>query len=229
MFISLTITKATNAHMSTYYVEALSTFNEPCSVTIYKRQFDNPRQETLCSWLTVWRIPPPHPHHHSCWKPSNKVYTLIEIGGTFRCEAKSTLSWKKSWQNSGAMLLGIDDDVAALTWCAKPITTWDPATILTPQFDHSPLGLPTPKNEKMVPVTGFSLNCSNLAGSKTPLESKHDYRSRYFTDKPLRDTMQFLSDTVRADYCLQRRVRVNKTETKCFQFVFTWFNKLFLK
>ena len=52
-----------NAHMSTYYVEAPSTFNELLLSDYLEHQFDDPRQKALCPSSPLDRYLLPQLHH----------------------------------------------------------------------------------------------------------------------------------------------------------------------
>ena len=183
-----------NAHMSTYYVEAPSTFNELLLSDYLERQFDNPRQKRFA---LAHRLTDTYFHnfitHLLEAAFQRKVYTLIEEGGTFGA-SKLNAIMKEVLTEFWGDAVEIDDD-AALTWMRQA---------------HYYMGLYSyPYSAGLVISTAGYLHLKNdengardwlellkSGGSKTPLESAMIIGADISTDKPLRDTIQFLSDTV---------------------------------
>ena len=183
-----------NAHMSTYYVEAPSTFNELLLSDYLERQFDNPRQKRFA---LAHRLTDTYFHNfithllESAFQ--RKVYTLIEDGGTFGASKLNAIMKEvltKFWGDA----VEIDDD-AALTWMRQAhyymglysYTYSAGLVISTAGYLHL-------KNDENGARDWLELLKSG--GSKTPLESAMIIGADISTDKPLRDTIQFLSDTV---------------------------------
>ena len=104
-----------NAHMSTYYVEAPSTFNELLLSDYLEQQSDDPRQKrfTLAHRLT-------DTYFHNFITHllevafQRKVYTLIEEGETFGASRLNSIMQEVLTDFWGDAI-EIDDD-AALTW-----------------------------------------------------------------------------------------------------------------
>ena len=183
-----------NAHMSTYYVEAPSTFNELLLSDYLERQFDNPRQKRFA---LAHRLTDTYFHtfitHLLEAAFQRKVYTLIEEGGTFGA-SKLNAIMKEVLTNFWGDAVEIDDD-AALTWMRQAhyymglysYTYSAGLVISTAGYLHL-------KNDENGARDWLELLKSG--GSKTPLESAMIIGADISTDKPLRDTIQFLSDTV---------------------------------
>ena len=183
-----------NAHMSTYYVEAPSTFNELLLSDYLKRQFDNPRQKRFA---LAHRLTDTYFHnfitHLLEAAFQRKVYTLIEEGGTFGA-SKLNAIMKEVLTDFWGDAVEIDDD-AALTWMRQAhyymglysYTYSAGLVISTAGYLHL-------KNDENGARDWLELLKSG--GSKTPLESAMIIGADISTDKPLRDTIQFLSDTV---------------------------------
>ena len=183
-----------NAHMSTYYVEAPSTFNELLLSDYLERQFDNPRQKRFA---LAHRLTDTYFHnfitHLLEAAFQREVYTLIEEGGTFGA-SKLNAIMKEVLTDFWGDAVEIDDD-AALTWMRQAhyymglysYTYSAGLVISTAGYLHL-------KNDE----NGASdwLELLKSGGSKTPLESAMTIGADISTDKPLRDTIQFLSDTV---------------------------------
>ena len=183
-----------NAHMSTYYVEAPSTFNELLLSDYLERQFDNPRQKRFA---LAHRLTDTYFHnfitHLLEAAFQREVYTLIEEGGTFGA-SKLNAIMKEVLTDFWGDAVEIDDD-AALTWMRQAhyymglysYTYSAGLVISTAGYLHL-------KNDE----NGASdwLELLKSGGSKTPLESAMIIGADISTDKPLRDTIQFLSDTV---------------------------------
>ena len=183
-----------NAHMSTYYVEAPSTFNELLLSDYLEHQFDNPRQKRFA---LAHRLTDTYFHnfitHLLEAAFQRKVYTLIEAGGTFGA-SKLNAIMKKVLTEFWGDAVEIDDD-AALTWMRQAhyymglysYTYSAGLVISTAGYLHL-------KNDENGARDWLELLKSG--GSKTPLESAMIIGADISTDKPLRDTIQFLSDTV---------------------------------
>ena len=183
-----------NAHMSTYYVEAPSTFNELLLSDYLERQFDNPRQKRFA---LAHRLTDTYFHnfitHLLEAAFQRKVYTLIEEGGTFGA-SKLNAIMKEVLTDFWGDAVEIDDD-AALTWMRQAhyymglysYTYSAGLVISTAGYLHL-------KNDENGAHDWLELLKSG--GSKTPLESAMIIGADISTDKPLRDTIQFLSDTV---------------------------------
>ena len=183
-----------NAHMSTYYVEAPSTFNELLLSDYLERQFDNPRQKRFA---LAHRLTDTYFHnfitHLLEAAFQRKVYTLIEEGGTFGA-SKLNAIMKEVLTEFWGDAVEIDDD-AALTWMRQAhyymglysYTYSAGLVISTAGYLHL-------KNNENGARDWLELLKSG--GSKTPLESAMIIGADISTDKPLRDTIQFLSDTV---------------------------------
>ena len=183
-----------NAHMSTYYVEAPSTFNELLLSDYLERQFDNPRQKRFA---LAHRLTDTYFHnfitHLLEAAFQRKIYTLIEEGGTFGA-SKLNAIMKEVLTEFWGDAVEIDDD-AALTWMRQAhyymglysYTYSAGLVISTAGYLHL-------KNDENGARDWLELLKSG--GSKTPLESAMIIGADISTDKPLRDTIQFLSDTV---------------------------------
>ena len=183
-----------NAHMSTYYVEAPSTFNELLLSDYLERQFDNPRQKRFA---LAHRLTDTYFHnfitHLLEAAFQRKVYTLIEEGGTFGA-SKLNAIMKEVLTDFWGDAVEIDDD-AALTWMRQAhyymglysYTYSAGLVISTAGYLHL-------KNDENGARDWLELLKSG--GSKTPLESAMIIGADISADKPLRDTIQFLSDTV---------------------------------
>ena len=183
-----------NAHMSTYFVEAPSTLNELLLSDYLERQFDSPRQKRFA---LAHRLTDTYFHnfitHLLEAAFQREVYTLIENGGTFGAEKLNSIMkgvLTKFWGDA----IDIDDD-AALTWMRQA---------------HYYMGLYSyTYSAGLVISTAGYLNIKKnpegsqqwidflkSGGSKTPIDSALIIGADISTDKPLRDTIQFLSDTV---------------------------------
>ena len=183
-----------NAHMSTYYVEAPSTFNELLLSDYLERQFDNPRQKRFA---LAHRLTDTYFHnfitHLLEAAFQRKVYTLIEEGGTFGA-SKLNAIMKEVLTDFWGDAVEIDDD-AALTWMRQAhyymglysYTYSAGLVISTAGYLHL-------KNDENGARDWLELLKSG--GSQTPLESAMIIGADISTDKPLRDTIQFLSNTV---------------------------------
>ena len=135
-----------------------------------------------------------HPYVLMSWTGRlSDVYTLIEEGGTFGASKLNSIM-KEVLTEFWGDAVEIDDD-AALTWMRQ---------------SHYYMGLYSyTYSAGLVISTAGYLHLKNSengakdwlyllksGGSKTPLESAMIIGADISTDKPLRDTIQFLSDTV---------------------------------
>ncbi len=183
-----------NTHMSTYYVEAPSTFNELMLSDYLEHQFDDPRQKRFA---LAHRLTDTYFHnfitHLLEAAFQRKVYTLIEEGGTFGADQLNAMM-KEVLIDFWGDAVDIDDD-AALTWMRQA---------------HYYMGLYSyTYSAGLVMSTAGYLNLKNnpdgakewldflkSGGSRTPLDTAMLIGADIATEKPLRDTIQFLSDTV---------------------------------
>ncbi|VGU95026.1 oligoendopeptidase F [Streptococcus pyogenes] len=183
-----------NTHMSTYYVEAPSTFNELMLSDYLEHQFDDPRQKRFA---LAHRLTDSYFHnfitHLLEAAFQRKVYTLIEEGGTFGADQLNAMM-KEVLTDFWGDAVDIDDD-AALTWMRQA---------------HYYMGLYSyTYSAGLVMSTAGYLNLKNnpdgakewldflkSGGSRTPLDTAMLIGADIATEKPLRDTIQFLSDTV---------------------------------
>ncbi|MBP2623636.1 oligoendopeptidase F [Streptococcus oricebi] len=183
-----------NTHMSTYYVEAPSTFNELLLSDYLEQAFDSPRQKRFA---LAHRLTDTYFHnfitHLLEAAFQRKVYQLIEAGETFGASKLNSLM-KEVLSDFWGDALEIDDD-AALTWMRQ---------------SHYYMGLYsyTYSAGLVISTAGFLhlknssqgaqdwLDFLRSGGSKTPLETAQIIGADISTDKPLRDTIQFLADTV---------------------------------
>lgn len=183
-----------NTHMSTYYVEAPSTFNELMLSDYLEHQFDDPRQKRFA---LAHRLTDTYFHnfitHLLEAAFQRKVYTLIEEGGTFGADQLNAMM-KEVLTDFWGDAVDIDDD-AALTWMRQA---------------HYYMGLYSyTYSAGLVMSTAGYLNLKNnpdgakewldflkSGGSRTPLDTAMLIGADIATEKPLRDTIQFLSDTV---------------------------------
>ena len=183
-----------NTHMSTYYVEAPSTFNELLLSDYLEQQFDDPRQKRFA---LAHRLTDTYFHnfitHLLEAAFQRRVYTLIEEGKTFGAEQLNRIM-KEVLSQFWGDAIDIDDD-AALTWMRQShyymglysYTYSAGLVIATSGYLHlksSPNG------------ASDWLDFLKSGGSKTPLDTAKIIGADISTDKPLRDTIQFLSDTV---------------------------------
>ncbi|VGQ54451.1 oligoendopeptidase F [Streptococcus pyogenes] len=183
-----------NTHMSTYYVEAPSTFNELMLSDYLEHQFDDPRQKRFA---LAHRLTDTYFHnfitHLLEAAFQRKVYTLIEEGGTFGADQLNAMM-KEVLTDFWGDAVDIDDD-AALTWMRQA---------------HYYMGLYSyTYSAGLVMSTAGYLNLKNnpdgakewldflkSGGSRTPLDTAMLIGADIATEKPLRDTIQFLSNTV---------------------------------
>ncbi|HEP1652939.1 TPA: oligoendopeptidase F [Streptococcus pyogenes] len=183
-----------NTHMSTYYVEAPSTFNELMLSDYLEHQFDDPRQKRFS---LAHRLTDTYFHnfitHLLEAAFQRKVYTLIEEGGTFGADQLNAMM-KEVLTDFWGDAVDIDDD-AALTWMRQA---------------HYYMGLYSyTYSAGLVISTAGYLNLKNnpdgakewldflkSGGSRTPLDTAMLIGADIATEKPLRDTIQFLSETV---------------------------------
>ncbi|MDO4666519.1 MAG: oligoendopeptidase F [Streptococcus sp.] len=183
-----------NTHMSTYYVEAPSTFNELLLSDYLEHQVDNPRQKRFA---LAHRLTDTYFHnfitHLLEAAFQRQVYKLVEAGETFGATKLNSIM-KEILSQFWGDAVEIDDD-AALTWMRQ---------------SHYYMGLYsyTYSAGLVISTAGYLhlkqsetgaqdwLEFLKSGGSKTPLESALIIGADISTDKPLRDTIQFLSDTV---------------------------------
>lgn len=122
-----------------------------------------------------------------------KVYQLIEDGGTFGAEKLNELM-KSVLTEFWGDAIEIDDD-AALTWMRQAhyymglySYTYSAGLVI------STVGY---LNLKQSPSGAQDwLDFLKSGGSKTPIETARLIKADISTEKPLRDTIQFLDDTV---------------------------------
>lgn len=183
-----------NTSMSTYGVEAPSTLNELLLSDYLENQFDNPRQKRFA---LAHRLTDTYFHnfitHLLEAAFQRQVYTLIEEGKTFGADQLNAIMKDVLTQFWGDAV-EIDDD-AALTWMRQ---------------SHYYMGLYSyTYSAGLVISTAGYLNIKNnpegaaqwidllkSGGSKTPLDTALIIGADISTDKPLRDTIAFLDETV---------------------------------
>ncbi|HER0107417.1 TPA: oligoendopeptidase F [Streptococcus pyogenes] len=183
-----------NTHMSTYYVEAPSTFNELMLSDYLEHQFDDPRQKRFA---LAHRLTDTYFHnfitHLLEAAFQRKVYTLIEEGGTFGADQLNAMM-KEVLTDFWGDAVDIDDD-AALTWMRQAhyymglySYTYSAGLVISTagylNLKHNPNGAKE------------WLDFIKSGGSRTPLDTAMLIGADIATEKPLRDTIQFLSDTV---------------------------------
>lgn len=183
-----------NTHMSTYYVEAPSTFNELMLSDYLEHQFDDPRQKRFA---LAHRLTDTYFHnfitHLLEAAFQRKVYTLIEEGGTFGADQLNAMM-KEVLTDFWGDAVDIDDD-AALTWMRQAhyymglySYTYSAGLVISTagylNLKHNPNGAKE------------WLDFLKSGGSRTPLNTAMLIGADIATEKPLRDTIQFLSDTV---------------------------------
>ncbi|HHJ7903501.1 TPA: oligoendopeptidase F [Streptococcus pyogenes] len=183
-----------NTHMSTYYVEAPSTFNELMLNDYLEHQFDDPRQKRFA---LAHRLTDTYFHnfitHLLEAAFQRKVYTLIEEGGTFGADQLNAMM-KEVLTDFWGDAVDIDDD-AALTWMRQAhyymglySYTYSAGLVISTagylNLKHNPNGAKE------------WLDFLKSGGSRTPLDTATLIGADIATEKPLRDTIQFLSDTV---------------------------------
>ncbi|HEP1366380.1 oligoendopeptidase F [Streptococcus pyogenes] len=183
-----------NTHMSTYYVEAPSTFNELMLSDYLEHQFDDPRQKRFA---LAHRLTDTYFHnfitHLLEAAFQRKVYTLIEEGGTFGADQLNAMM-KEVLTDFWGDAVDIDDD-AALTWMRQAhyymglySYTYSAGLVISTagylNLKHNPNGAKE------------WLDFLKSGGSRTPLDTAMLIGADIATEKPLRDTIQFLSETV---------------------------------
>ncbi|HEP1443182.1 TPA: oligoendopeptidase F [Streptococcus pyogenes] len=183
-----------NTHMSTYYVEAPSTFNELMLSDYLEHQFDDPRQKRFA---LARRLTDTYFHnfitHLLEAAFQRKVYTLIEEGGTFGADQLNAMM-KEVLTDFWGDAVDIDDD-AALTWMRQAhyymglySYTYSAGLVMSTagylNLKHNPNGAKE------------WLDFLKSGGSRTPLDTAMLIGADIATEKPLRDTIQFLSETV---------------------------------
>ncbi|MGT2935816.1 oligoendopeptidase F [Streptococcus castoreus] len=183
-----------NTHMSTYYVEAPSTFNELMLSDYLEHQFDTPRQKRFA---LAHRLTDTYFHnfitHLLEAAFQRKVYTLIEEGGTFGADQLNAMM-KEVLTEFWGEAVEIDDD-AALTWMRQAhyymglySYTYSAGLVISTAGYLNLKSNPNGANEW--------LEFLKSGGSRTPLNTALLIGADISTDKPLRETIQFLSDTV---------------------------------
>ncbi|MBA2795306.1 oligoendopeptidase F [Streptococcus porcinus] len=183
-----------NTHMSTYYVEAPSTFNELLLSDYLENQFPDARQKRFA---LAHRLTDTYFHnfitHLLEAAFQRKVYQLIEDGGTFGAEKLNELM-KAVLEEFWGDAIEIDND-AALTWMRQShyymglySYTYSAGLVI------STAGYLNLKHSK----TGAKewLELLKSGGSKTPKETAMLINADISTEKPLKDTIQFLDKTV---------------------------------
>lgn len=183
-----------NTHMSTYYVEAPSTFNELMLSDYLEHQFDDPRQKRFA---LAHRLTDTYFHnfitHLLEAAFQRKVYTLIEEGGTFGADQLNAMM-KEVLTDFWGDAVDIDDD-APLTWMRQAhyymglySYTYSAGLVMSTagylNLKHNPNGAKE------------WLDFLKSGGSRTPLDTAMLIGADIATEKPLRDTIQFLSETV---------------------------------
>ena len=159
-----------------------------------ERQLDDPRQKRFA---LAHRLTDTYFHnfitHLLEAAFQRRVYTLIEEGKTFGAEQLNNIM-KEVLSQFWGDAVEIDDD-AALTWMRQAhyymglySYTYSAGLVI------STAGYLNLKNNP----NGASdwLNFLKSGGSRTPLDTALLIGADISTDKPLRDTIQFLSDTV---------------------------------
>jgi oligoendopeptidase F len=180
--------------MSTYFVEAPSTLNELLLSDYLENQFDNPRQKRFA---LAHRLTDTYFHnfitHLLEAAFQRKVYTLIEDGKTFGAETLNRIMKEVLTQFWGDAV-EIDDD-AALTWMRQShyymglySYTYSAGLVISTAGYLNIKNNPNGANDW--------LNLLKSGGSKTPLDSALIIGADISTEKPLRDTIKFLDDTV---------------------------------
>ncbi len=183
-----------NTHMSTYYVEAPSTFNELLLSDYLENQFENPRQKRFA---LAHRLTDTYFHnfitHLLEAAFQREVYNLIEEGETFGAEKLNTITkdiLTKFWGDA----IEIDDD-DALTWMRQShyymglySYTYSAGLVISTAGYLNLKDNPNGRKEW--------LSFLKSGGSKTPLDTALIIGADISTDQPLRNTIQFLNDTV---------------------------------
>lgn len=183
-----------NTHMSTYYVEAPSTFNELLLSDYLEKQFDTPRQKRFA---LAHRLTDTYFHnfitHLLEAAFQRRVYNLIEDGKTFGAEQLNSIM-KDVLSQFWGDAIEIDDD-AALTWMRQShyysglySYTYSAGMVISTAGYLNLKNNPNGANDW--------LNFLKSGGSRTPLDTAKLIGADISTAQPLRDTIQFLSDTV---------------------------------
>ncbi|MDN6899820.1 oligoendopeptidase F [Oenococcus sicerae] len=184
-----------NYEPSTYYVEAASTFNELLLSDYLENQSDDPRTKRFA---LAHRLSDTYFHnfitHLTEAAFQREVYTLIDQGGSFNADKLNQIM-KHVLSTFWGDAVEIDDD-AALTWMRQAhyymgLYSYTYSAGLT----ISTQGFINLKND---PEKGRRswLDFLKLGGSKAPIEAAKIAAVDVTTDVPLRNTIQFLSDTV---------------------------------
>ena len=183
-----------NTHMSTYYVEAPSTFNELLLSDYLENQFENPRQKRFA---LAHRLTDTYFHnfitHLLEAAFQREVYNLIEYVYSFGAEKLNTITkdiLTKFWGDA----IEIDDD-DALTWMRQShyymglySYTYSAGLVISTAGYLNLKDNPNGRKEW--------LSFLKSGGSKTPLDTALIIGADISTDQPLRNTIQFLNDTV---------------------------------
>ncbi len=184
-----------NYEPSTYYVEAASTFNELLLSDYLENRSDDPRTKRFA---LAHRLSDTYFHnfitHLTEAAFQREVYTLIDQGGSFNADKLNQIM-KQVLSTFWGDAVEIDDD-AALTWMRQAhyymgLYSYTYSAGLT----ISTQGFINLKND---PEKGRRswLDFLKLGGSKAPIEAAKIAAVDVTTDVPLRNTIQFLSDTV---------------------------------
>lgn len=184
-----------NYEPSTYYVEAASTFNELLLSDYLENRSDDPRTKRFA---LAHRLSDTYFHnfitHLTEAAFQREVYTLIDQGGSFNADKLNQIM-KQVLSTFWGDAVEIDDD-AALTWMRQAhyymgLYSYTYSAGLT----ISTQGFINLKND---PEKGRRswLDFLKLGGSKAPIEAAKIAAVDITTDVPLRNTIQFLSDTV---------------------------------
>ncbi|WP_143796788.1 M3 family metallopeptidase, partial [Oenococcus oeni] len=184
-----------NYEPSTYYVEAPSTFNELLLSDYLENRSDDPRTKRFA---LSHRLSDTYFHnfitHLTEAAFQREVYTIIDQGASFNAEKLNQIM-KKVLSSFWGDAVEIDDD-AALTWMRQAhyymglysYTYSAGLTISTQGFI----------NLKNNPENGRKswLDFLKLGGSKAPIAAAKTAGVDVTSDQPLKNTIQFLSDTV---------------------------------
>lgn len=184
-----------NANMSTYFVEAPSTFNELLLSDYLENQADDPRTKRFA---LAHRLTDTYFHnfitHLLEAAFQREVYNLIEAGETFGAEKLNSIM-RNVLQTFWGDAVEIDDD-AALTWMRQShyymglySYTYSAGLVVATQGFL---------NVKANPEEGVAnwLKFLKSGGSLDPINTIKLTGADVTTDQPLRNTINFLSDTV---------------------------------
>ncbi|MDR3189764.1 MAG: oligoendopeptidase F [Lactobacillaceae bacterium] len=185
----------TDSDMSTYYVEAPSTFNELLLSDYLENQAEDPRTKRFA---LAHRLTDTYFHnfitHLLEAAFQREVYNLIEAGQTFGADKLNGIM-KDVLQKFWGDAVVIDDD-AALTWMRQShyymglySYTYSAGLVVSTQGFINLKANP-------VEATKNWLDFLKSGGSLAPLETIKITGADVSTDAPLRNTIDFLSDTV---------------------------------